>query len=174
MSCSVDRPTAMHNTLGAVTAAHPFEEEQHPGRDLLKHENTARNRMNRQRTRDKIRNISLERLYDGTFFLAWHFFIAAASRCSLPSFRTPIRPYKGGELKSGAVALLFAEAGCAVFTVFAGVFDALCAICELPPEPPEPPELSAPHAEPPSASAPVRPPVPALTPIGVPIVSRTT
>ena len=82
----------MHNTLGAVTAAHPFEEEQHPGPDLLKHENTARNRINRQRTRDKIRNIWLERLYDGTFFLAWHFFIAAANRCSLPSFRTPIRP----------------------------------------------------------------------------------
>ena len=136
MSCSVDRPTAMHNGLRAVTADHPFEEEEHPGPDLLKHENTARNRINRQRTRDKIRNISLERLYDGTFtfFLAWHFFIAAASRCSLPSFRTPIRPYKGGELKSGAVALLFAEASCAVSTVFSAVFDALCAVCELPPD----------------------------------------
>ena len=70
----------MHNTLGAVTAAHPFEEEQHPGPDLLKHENTARNRINRQRTREKIRNVSLERLYDGMFFLAFHFFNAAASK----------------------------------------------------------------------------------------------
>ena len=149
----------MHNTLGAVTAAHPFEEEQHPGPDLLKHENTARNRINRQRTRDKIRNISLERLYDGTFFLAWHVFIAAANRCSLPSFRTPIRPYKGGELKRGAVALLFAEVGCAVLAALSGVFDALCAVCEQPPEQPEP------HDEPQIAPAPVRPPA-TLSPAG--------
>ena len=122
----------MHNTLGAVTAAHPFEEEQHPGPDLLKHENTTRNRINRHRTREKIRNVWLDRTYDGMFFLAWHFFNAMASRCSHPSFRIPIRPYKGGELTCCAVARLVAEAACAVLAALTGVFDALCAICELP------------------------------------------
>ena len=160
MSSNFDRPTAVRNTLDAVNATHPFEEE-HPGPELLKYENTARNRINREHKRDKMRNRWLQRLYDGSFFIAWHVF-DALSRFSLPSFRTPIRPYNGGELNAGAIAKLLVEVSCALCTIHNGVFDALCAVCESPLEPPEPQE---PQAEPMQA-----PLAPSLAPIGPPIV----
>ena len=163
MSSVVDRPTAMHNTLGAVTNDNPFEEELHPGPELLRHHNTARNRINRESKRDKMRNIALQRVYEGTFYIAWHIY-EFIRRFMKPYFDTPIRPFHGGDLTSNAAALFLVEASCLVNTVITGTCDALCAFCESAPaqiQPPEPPEL---HAGPQIASAPVRPTVPA--PIG--------
>ena len=157
-----DRPTAIRNTLGAVTNDNPLD-ELHPGPDLLRHHNTARNRINRETKRDKMRNVALQRVYEGTFYIAWHIY-EFIRRFMKPYFDTPIRPFHGGDLTSNAAALFLVEASCLLNTVIAGTCDALCAFCESAPaqtQPPEPPEL---HAGPQIASAPVRPTVPA--PIG--------
>ena len=66
MQTHVDRPTAVANALAAAQTD-TFEEE-HPGPDILKLENTARNRVKREFKRDQMRNLWLQRLYDGTFF----------------------------------------------------------------------------------------------------------
>ena len=54
MQTHVDRPTAVANALAAAQTD-TFEEE-HPGPDILKLENTARNRVKREFKRDKMRN----------------------------------------------------------------------------------------------------------------------
>ena len=64
MSTHVDRPTAVANTLAAVVT--DTFEEGHPGADILKLENTARNRVKREVHNDNLRNLWLQRLYDGT------------------------------------------------------------------------------------------------------------
>ena len=169
MSSDIDRPIAIHNTLGAVTNDNPFD-ELHPGPDLLRHHNTARNRVNRETKRDKMRNVALQRVYEGTFYIAWHIY-EFIRRFMKPYFDTPIRPFLGRDLTNNAATLFLVEASCLVNAVIAGTCDALCAFCESAPafcesapaqmQPPEPPEL---HAGPQIASAPVRPTVPA--PIG--------
>ena len=123
-----------------------FQEEQHPGPDLLKHENTARNRINREHKRDKMRNRVLQRLYDGTFFLAWHVFVACA-RFRPISF-SPIRPYNEGELDIDSVSLLVVELSCASSAMCNAVFDALCAVCcrqDLPTAQQQPPQTQTAH-----------------------------
>ena len=139
MQTHVDRPTAVANALAAAQTD-TFEEE-HPGPDILKLENTARNRVKREFKRDKMRNLWLQRLYDGTFFIAWHVVEAVAQRIEavaqrkLPA-RGTIRPYSGGELNADAVAQLVAEVSCALCAICNAIFDALCARCELPSQPP--------------------------------------
>ena len=127
MSTHVDRPTAVANTLAAAVTD-TFED--HPGADVLKFENTTRNRIKRETKNDKLRNLWLERLYDGSFFLAWHVFLRAHRK--LPTFSCPIRPYSGGELNAYAISHLVVELSCALCTICNAVFDAACAICELP------------------------------------------
>ena len=144
MSTHVDRPTAVANTLAAVVTD-TFEEEGHPGADILKAENTARNRVKREVKRDKIRNLWLQRLYDGSFFLAWNVFRAIA-QCKWFHFQ-PIRPYNGGELSVHSVSHLVVELSCALCTVCNAVFDALCATCELPPDLPMPQQPQPPPTE---------------------------
>ena len=158
MSSVFDRPTAIRNTLGAVTNDNPFEEELHPGPDLLRHQNTTRNRLNRENRRDKMRNITLQRVYEGTFYIAWHVY-EFMDRFVKPYFATPIRPFRGGDLTSNAAAMFLVEASCLVNTVICGTCDALCAFClqSYTPEPPETPEL-------PTVPAPIGPSTPA--PIG--------
>ena len=142
MQTYVDRPTAVANTLAAAVTD-TFEEE-HPGPDILKLENTARNRVKREFKRDKMRNLWLQRLYDGTFFLAWHVFGAVARRIAgvaqrkLPTFSCPIRPYSGGELKADAISHLVVEMSCALCTICNAIFDAVCAVCNVPPDLPTP------------------------------------
>ena len=141
MQTHVDRPTAVANALAAAQTD-TFEEE-HPGPDILKLENTARNRVKREFKRDKMRNLWLQRLYDGTFFLAWHVFRACA-RCKPISF-SPIRPYNGGELNTNSLSHLVVELSCALSAISNAVFDALCAICESPPDLPTPQQPQPPH-----------------------------
>ena len=137
MPNDVDRPTAVANTLAAAVTD-TFEG--HPGADILKLENTARNRVKREFKRDKMRNLSLQRLYDGVFYISWHVCDAAAAqgRKIITRFCNPIRPYNGGELNANAVAYLVAELTCALYAMFTAVCDAICALCESPPEPPTP------------------------------------
>lgn len=105
MQTHVDRPTAVANALAAAQTD-TFEEE-HPGPDILKLENTARNRVKREFKRDKMRNLWLQRLYDGTFFIAWHVFEAVAQRIEavaqrkLPTTRHTMGPLRGTRLPSG-------------------------------------------------------------------------
>ena len=139
MLSDVDRPTAVANALAAVVTD-TFEEEERPGSDILKAENTTRNRIKREVKRDKVRNLWLQRLYDGSFYIAWHVFHAVRCKAHVPSFCVPIRPYNGGELNTHAVSHLVAELSCALCTMCNAVFDALCAICELPTEPPRQPQ----------------------------------
>ena len=73
MSTHVDRPTAVANTLAAAVTD-TFEDR--PGADVLRFENTTRNRIKREVKNDKLRNLWLQRLYDGSFFIAWHVFEA--------------------------------------------------------------------------------------------------
>ena len=151
MQTHVDRPTAVANALAAAQTD-TFEEE-HPGPDILKLENTARNRVKREVKRDKLRNLWLQRLYDGTFFLAWHVFVACA-RFRPISF-SPIRPYNGGELNGHAISHLVAELSCALCslscalcTICNAVFDALCAVCgrqDLPTSQQQPPQTQTAH-----------------------------
>ena len=129
MQTDVDRPTAVARALAAAVTD-KFEEE-HPGPDLLKLENTARNRVNRERKRQSTRNLWLQHLYDGSFFIAWHVFGAVARRSKQIGF-SPIRPYNGGELNTHAISNLIVELSCALCTICNAVFDAACAICELP------------------------------------------
>ena len=133
MQTHVDRPTAVANALAAAQTD-TFEEE-HPGPDILKLENTARNRVKREFKRDKMRNLFLQRLYDGTFFLAWHVFGMWAELFTggkLIQFN-PIRPYNGGELNAAhAVSHFVSEAAALLACLFNAVFDAICALCELP------------------------------------------
>ena len=142
MQTHVDRPTAVANALAAAQTD-TFEEE-HPGPDLLKLENTARNRVKREFKRDKMRNLWLQRLYDGTFFIAWHVFEAVAQRIeavakrNLPTFGGPIRPYSGGELSASAISQLVVELICALCTICNAIFDAACAVCTAPPDLPTP------------------------------------
>ena len=149
MQTHVDRPTAVANALAAAQTD-TFEEE-HPGPDILKLENTARNRVKREFKRDKMRNLWLQRLYDGTFFIAWHVFEAAAQRIEavaqrkLPA-RGTIRPYSGGELNANAISQLVVELLCALCTICNAIFDAGCAVCsarpDLPtPQQPQPPPI---------------------------------
>ena len=172
MSSVFDRPTAIRNTLGAVTNDNPFEEELHPGPELLRHHNTARNRVNRETKRDEMRNVALQRVYEGTFYIAWHIY-EFIRRFMKPYFDTPIRPFHGSDLTSNAAALFLVEASCLVNTVIAGTCDALCAFClqSYTPEPPETPELHTglhqsytPDCIGVTRAPPVRPTVPA--PIG--------
>ena len=148
MQTHVDRPTAVANALAAAQTD-TFEEE-HPGPDILKLENTARNRVKREFKRDKMRNLWLQRLYDGTFFIAWHLFEAVAQRIEavaqrkLPA-RGTIRPYSGGELNASAISHLVVELSCALCTICNAIFDAACAVCNVPPDlptpqPPQPPQ----------------------------------
>ena len=153
MQTYVDRPTAVANTLAAAVTD-TFDEE-HPGSDLLKLENTARNRVKREFKRDKMRNLWLQRLYDGTFFLAWHVFgavarrIAAVAQRKLPTFSCPIRPYNGadGELNTQAVSHLVVELCCALCTICNATFDAACAVCSVPQDLPTPQQLQPPQTE---------------------------
>ena len=55
MQINVDRPTAVANALAAAVT--DTFDEGHPGADILKHENTARNRIKREIKRDNMRNI---------------------------------------------------------------------------------------------------------------------
>ena len=169
MQTHVDRPTAVANALAAAQTD-TFEEE-HPGPDILKLENTARNRVKRETKNDKLRNLWLQRLYDGTFFIAWHVFEAAAQRIEavaqrkLPTFSGPIRPYSGGELNASAVSNLVVELSCALCTICNAIFDALCAQCETPPDPPMPQQPQPPPTEPTDQ--------PRHAPIGTPIAQKT-
>ena len=144
MHSDVDRPTAVANALAAAVTD-TFEEE-HPGPDILKLENTARNRVKREFKRDKMRNLWLQRLYDGTFFLAWHVFVAVAQR-KLPTFSCPIRPYSGGELNANAISHLVVELSCALCTICNAIFDAACAVCNVPPDMPTPQQPQPPQTE---------------------------
>ena len=156
MQTHVDRPTAVANALAAAQTD-TFEEE-HPGPDILKLENTARNRVKREFKRDKMRNLWLQRLYDGTFFIAWHVVEAVAQR-KLPTFGVPIRPYSGGELNANAISQLVVELTCALCAICTAIFDALIALCESPPEPPTP------QSE--TTDQPMH--APSIAPIGTPI-----
>ena len=169
----MDRPTAVANTLAAAQTD-TFEEE-HPGPDLLKLENTARNRVKREFKRDKMRNLWLQRLYDGTFFIAWHVFEAVAQRIeavakrNLPTFGGPIRPYSGGELSANAISQLVVELRCALCTICNAIFDAACAVCSAPsglPTAQQPQPLPAP------IGTPVQQPQPLPTPIGTPVQQK--
>ena len=144
MSTHVDRPTAVANTLAAAVTD-TFED--HPGADVLKFENTTRNRIKRETKNDKLRNLWLQRLYDGSFFIAWHVF-GAVTQLKLPTFSCPIRPYSGGELNASAISHLVVELSCALCTVCNAIFDALCALCELPPDLPMPQQPQPPPTEP--------------------------
>ena len=167
MQTDVDRPTAVANALAAAVTD-TFDEE-HPGSDLLKLENTARNRVKREFKRDKMRNLGLQRLYDGTFFLAWHVFVAVAQR-KLPTFRCPIRPYGGGELNGyEAMSLLVLELSCAFCTVCNAIFDALCAVCNAPPNLPTPQQPQPPQTE----TTGQRMHAPSTAPIGTPTARFT-
>ena len=173
MQTHVDRPTAVANALAAAQTD-TFEEE-HPGPDLLKLENTARNRVKREFKRDKMRNLWLQRLYDGTFFIAWHVFEAVAQRIeavakrNLPTFGGPIRPYSGGELNANAISQLVVELSCALCTICNAIFDAACAVCSAPsglPTAQQPQPLPAP------IGTPVQQPQPLPTPIGTPVQQK--
>ena len=165
MQTHVGRPTAVANALAAAQTD-TFEEE-HPGPDILKLENTARNRVKREFKRDKMRNLWLQRLYDGTFFIAWHVFEAVAQRIeavakrNLPTFGGPIRPYSGGELSASAISQLVVELSCALCTICNAIFDALCALCEMPPDLSMPQQPQPPPTEPTDQ--------PRHAPIGTPI-----
>ena len=160
MSTHVDRPTAVANTLAAAVTD-TFED--HPGADILKLENTARNRVKRETKNDKLRNLWLQRLYDGSFFIAWHVFGAVTQR-KLPTFSCPIRPYSGGELNASAISHLVVELSCALCTICNAIFDALCALCELPPDLPMPQQPQPPPTEPTDQ--------PRHAPIGTPIAQK--
>ena len=152
MQTDVDRPTAVANALAAAQTD-TFEEE-HPGPDILKLENTARNRVKREFKRDKVRNLWLQRLYDGTFFVAWHVFAAVARRIAavaqrkLPTFTCPIRPYSGGELNgNAAMSNLVVELSCALCTICNAISDAACALSSVPPDLPTPQQPQPPQPE---------------------------
>ena len=166
MQTYVDRPTAVANTLAAAVTD-TFEEE-HPGPDILKLENTARNRVKREFKRDKMRNLGLQRLYDGTFFLAWHVFVAVAQR-KLPTFSCPIRPYNGGELNANAISHLVVELSCALCTICNAIFDAACAVCNVPPDLPTPQQPQPPQTE----TTGQRMHAPSTAPIGTPTARFT-
>ena len=159
MSTHVDRPTAVANTLAAAVTD-TFED--HTGADISKLENTARNRFKREIKNDKLRNLWLERLYDGSFFLAWHVFSRAHRK--IPTFDCPIRPYKGGEMKANAISQLVVELSCAFCTICTAIFDALIALCELPPDLPTPEQPQPPPTEPTDQ--------PRHAPIGTPIAQK--
>ena len=173
MQTYVDRPTAVANTLAAAVTD-TFEEE-HPGPDVLKLENTARNRVKREFKRDKMRNLWLQRLYDGTFFLAWHVFgavarrIAAVAQRKLPTFSCPIRPYNGGELNANAISHLVVELSCALCTICNAIFDAACAVCNVPPDLPTPQQPQPPQTE----TTGQRMHAPSTAPIGTPTARFT-
>ena len=141
MQTHVDRPTAVANALAAAQTD-TFEEE-HPGPDILKLENTARNRVKREFKRAKMRNLWLQRLDDGTCFIAWHLFEAVAQRIEavaqrkLPA-RGTIRPYSGGELNANAISQLVVELSCALCTICNAIFDAGGAVGSAPPDLPTP------------------------------------
>ena len=156
MATHVDRPTAVANTLAAAVTD-TFEDR--PGADVLRFENTTRNRIKREVKYDKLRNLWLQRLYDGSFFIAWHMFEAV--KLKLPTFSCPIRPYSGGELNASAISHLVVELSCALCTVCNAIFDALCALCEMPPDPSMPPQPQPPPTEPTDQ--------PRHAPIGTPI-----
>ena len=160
MPTDVDRPTAVANTLAAAVTD-TFEA--HPGADILKFENTARNRVKRETKNDKLRNLWLQRLYDGSFFIAWHMFEAVKRK--LPTFSCPIRPYIGGELNAAAISHLVVELSCALCTVCNAIFDALCALCEMPPDLSMPQQPQPPPTEPTDQ--------PRHAPIGTPIAQKT-
>ena len=133
MATHVDRPTAVANTLAAAVTD-TFEDR--PGADVLRFENTTRNRIKREVKNDKLRNLWLQRLYDGSFFIAWHMFEAVKRK--LPTFSCPIRPYIGGELNAAAISHLVVELSCALCTICNAIFDAACAVCNVPPDLPTP------------------------------------
>ena len=159
MSTHVDRPTAVANTLAAAVTD-TFED--HTGADTSRLENTVRNRFKRETKHDKLRNLWLERLYDGSFFLAWHVFLRAHRK--LPTFSCPIRPYSGGELNASAISNLVVELSCALCTICNAIFDALCAQCETPSDPPMPQHPQPPPTEPTDQ--------PRHAPIGTPIAQK--
>ena len=130
MPNDVDRPTAVANALAAAVV--DTFEEGHPGPALLQHQNTARNRVRRDVKQDRWRNAWLQRLYDGSFFIAMKVFEAVGRNVDRvrPTFCSPIRPYNGGELTTDAVSHLLADISCALCIMFCGVCDALCACCE--------------------------------------------
>ena len=156
MATHVDRPTAVANTLAAAVTD-TFEDR--PGADVLRFENTTRNRIKREVKNDKLRNLWLQRLYDGSFFIAWHMFEAVKRK--LPTFSCPIRPYIGGELNAAAISHLVVELSCALCTVCNAIFDALCALCEMPPDLSMPQQPQPPPTEPTDQ--------PRHAPIGTPI-----
>ena len=174
MTSNVDRPTAVANTLAAAVTD-TFEEEERPGSDILKTENTARNRVRREGKFNKVRNLALQRLYDGTFFITWHVcaagcsFIRAFLHAKIPAFFSPIRPYHGGELNgSYAVPLLVAEVSCVLCTICNAVFDAICGLCERS-ELPEVPGAEQPQ-QPQTETTNQRMHAPSIAPIGTPKV----
>jgi hypothetical protein len=162
MSTHVDRPTAVANTLAAAVT--DTLEGEHPGPDTLKVQNTARNRVKREVHHDNLRNLWLQRLYDGTFFIAWNVFGAFIRHHKLPIDFKPIRPYKGGELNAGAISKLVLELSCALCTISNAVFDALCALCELPPDLPMTQQPQPPPTTPTDQ--------PRHAPIGTPIAQK--
>jgi len=149
MPANVDRPTILNDTL----------EEGHPGTDTLKLEHTARNRIKRTVKQDRTRNLWLQRLYDGTFFIVWHAGEATkwVARRTIAVKCPPINPYSGGELSHLAVRDLLVEMSHAACTVNNAICDAICAVCESPTDPPLTVEDQPTHARP-------------IPPIGTPIM----
>ena len=142
----------------AAAVADPFDEE-HPGSDLLKLENTTRNRFKKAIKRDKTRNLTTQRIYDGTFYVVYQALGAARphARRMWPFFSVPIRPYNNnaGQLNADAPSFLIIELANTLGVVVNAFLDALCAICESPldlptPEQPQPPQLAPGPNEPPS------------------------
>ena len=142
----------------AAAVADPFDEE-HPGSDILKFENTTRNRFKKAIKRDKTRNLTTQRIYDGTFYVVYQALGAARphARRMWPFFSVPIRPYNNnaGQLNADAPSFLIIELANTLGVVVNAFLDALCAICESPldlptPEQPQPPQLAPGPNEPPS------------------------
>ena len=153
MQAYVDRPTAVANAMAAAVAdvADPFDEE-HPGPDLLKLESTTRNRFKKAVKRDKTRNLTTQRIYDGTFYVVYQMLgaVRAHARRMLPFFSVPIRPYNNneGQLNADATSFLIIELANTLGVVVNAVLDALCAVCEAPLDLPTPVQSQPPQRPP--------------------------
>ena len=181
MPKDVDRPTAVANALAAAVT--DTFEEKHPGPALFQHQNTARNRVRRDVKQDRWRNAWLQRIYDGSFFVATKVCEAVGRYVDSVTLRSPIRPYNGGELKSQAVSYAVADISSLICIISCAISDAVVAYCERS-------ELSQPsdaekmdQPEPKPSVAPIGPPIaqskprdspqpeptPSVAPIGPPI-----
>ena len=168
MTSNVDRPTAVASALEAVqthTFEHTFEEqhdsaaEQHDdsaaqqhdctGGSISRHGHTQQNRLRREGKFNKVRNQTLQRWYDGLFYMTYGFcatclsFVRPFLRRKMPALCAPIRPYRGGELNGWhAVPLLVSEAAGLLSTIFLAVLDAIMALCDVPELPQSPQQAS--------------------------------